>query len=62
MPASITQSCGWQPDRLYAMKAAGRIAEFLAHSSFAKAKIVARDEIMAYASAVSGLEVVGEAT
>ena len=59
MSATMTQSRGWLPDCSDAEKAAKGIAKFPGHSNFATAKIVARNEIMAYVSAVSGLEVVG---
>ena len=62
MSLIIARGGNWQSNRETAAHAAERIANFLLHSDFVKPAIIARSEIIAYAAAVSGLEVVGEAT
>ena len=62
MSAILACGCSWQPNCPGFMKIDKRIMKFLAHSVCTEAIIVARNEIKAYASAVSGLEVVGKAT
>ena len=54
--------CGQRPNRSGIVHSAERIADFLLRSDFVKPAIIARSEFIAYAAAVSGLEVVGEAT
>ena len=55
-------ACDQRPNRADIMHSAERSVDFLLRSDFVKPAIVARNEFMAYAAAVSGLEVVGEAT
>ena len=62
MSTLLAWNCCRQPDSSSDMKAAKRIMKFLANSKFEKAVAVARNEIKAYAYAVSGSEVVGKAT
>ena len=62
MSAILAWNCGWRPNSCSHMKTSKRIMKFLANSDFEKAVAVARNEIKAYAYAVSGPEVVGKAT
>ena len=59
MSVIIVRGGDWRSNRASAVRTAERIANFPLHSDFVKPAIIARSEIMAYAAAVSGLEVVG---
>ena len=62
MSLVFASGCDQRPNRSSIMHSAERIADFLLRSDFVKPAVIARSEFIAYAAAVSGLEVVGEAT